>query len=93
MSCEVDAKYKNKLKTCVNKGVKCYVDDLPDRGSTKKRRKSRTRRLYKYSSRIHYVVTHLGEKRLTSRRKKLTWANENLDRDWNNAIFSDEASF
>lgn len=26
-------------------------------------------------------------------KKRLTWAKENLDRDWNNVIFSDEASF
>lgn len=126
------AKYMNKSKAFVTKWVNRYldtkhVDDLPERGKTKKTSSTEDKRITNLflknprlslrsaqeklkqkglnislatirrrlmASKLKYRSTLkkplLSEKHVE---KRISWAQENKDRDWDKVIFSDEASF
>lgn len=132
MSRDQAAKYMKKSKTFVTKWVKRYletknVDDLPDRGKTKKTSSAEDKRIVQLFAKNPLLSLRSGQEQLKRRgldisldtikrrlvekgvkyrstvkkpllsekhiEKRLSWASVNKDRDWNNIIFSDEASF
>ena len=91
------AKVLKKSKHFVQMWVERYrdtktVDDLPGKGETRVT-----------SSKEDKMIVALFKRNRPTRQKPLlsevhmekrwTWATENVDRDWSNVLFSDEASF
>ncbi|GJQ71771.1 hypothetical protein Trydic_g11464 [Trypoxylus dichotomus] len=92
----VAPKYITKSKSFVAKWVQQYkkiksTDDLQERGSVEVSHTTIPTHLLahnlKYRSTMKKLL--LGEKHVM---KRLAWVKENLDRDWSNLSFRDEAS-
>ena len=132
MSRDQAAHYMKKSKAFVSKWVKRYsqtktVDDLPDRGKSKKTSVAEDKRIVQLFAKNPLLSLRSGQEQLKKKgliisldtikrrlvvngvkyrstvkkpllsethiEKRLHWARENKDRDWDKIIFSDEASF
>lgn len=132
MSRESAAKYLKKSKAFVNKWVERYqdtktVDDLPERGMTRKTTKQQDKiilqifnknprlSLRQAKAKLEQKGINISHESIRNRlhaqklkwrstilkpllstkhvEKRIAWAQENIERDWSNVIFTDEASF